>query len=194
MLARRGLRRDEYLLFLSRVTPAKGVEDLIGAYRSSLFYGRVPLVVCGSGPGLPAAVAKAAGDPNIQFHADVDDDEKAELMHGCRAFVLPTKPTREFTETFGIAAAEKMLAGGAGPLLTTDCGGTREATGRPLPRARARRRALPARWTRPHRRALQRQAARAQRAARRHALEFDRAGVFDGLLAKVDETLAVSPL
>jgi glycosyltransferase involved in cell wall biosynthesis len=194
VLARRGLRRDEYLLFLSRVTAAKGVEDLIGAYRSSLFYGRVPLIICGSGPGLPAAIERAAGDPHIRFLDDVDDDEKAELMHGCRAFLLPTKPTREFTETFGIAAAEKMLAGGPGPLLTTDCGGTREATGghclehvpgdvrslrdgldRIVELSNAERRALSER-------------------ARRHALQFDRAGVFEGLLAKVDETLAVSPL
>ena len=44
-------------------------------------------------------------------------------------FCLPSKPRPEFTETFGIAVAEKMLAGGLGPVITTHTGGIPEATG-----------------------------------------------------------------
>ena len=33
-------------------------------------------------------------------------------MAGSAAFVLPSKPRPEFTETFGIALVEKMLSGG----------------------------------------------------------------------------------
>jgi glycosyltransferase involved in cell wall biosynthesis len=49
-------------------------------------------------------------------------------MKGCAAFVLPSKPRPEFVETFGIALAEKMLAGG-GPIITTLTGGIGEAIG-----------------------------------------------------------------
>jgi glycosyltransferase involved in cell wall biosynthesis len=194
VLARRGLRRDGYLLFLSRVTEAKGVEDLIGAYRASVFHGQIPLVVCGTGPGLPAARQRAGSDPHIRFFDDVDDDEKAELMHGCRAYALPTKPTREFTETFGIAAVEKMLAGGAGPLVTTDCGGTREATGgHCLEHVPGDVRSLRATLDRVAELSTAERRAMAQR-ARRYASRFDRSTVFSGLLAKVDETVALAPM
>ena len=49
-------------------------------------------------------------------------------MRGCAAYALPTKPEPDFVETFGIALAEKMLAGG-GPIITTLTGGTGEAVG-----------------------------------------------------------------
>ena len=49
-------------------------------------------------------------------------------MAGSAAFVLPSKPRPEFTETFGIALVEKMLSGG-GPVITTETGGIGEAVG-----------------------------------------------------------------
>ena len=56
-LARRGLERDGYVLFLSRVTRAKGIHDLIEAYAGSRARDRVKLVDrrhrhgAGGGPG-----------------------------------------------------------------------------------------------------------------------------------------------
>ena len=50
-------------------------------------------------------------------------------MHASFAWCLPSKPRPEFTETFGIAVAEKMLAGGLGPVITTRTGGIPEASG-----------------------------------------------------------------
>ena len=87
------------------------------------------LVICGDGPDSSRLQELAAGDPNIRFFRDVGDDEKTFLMHGCAMFCLPSKPRPEFTETFGIAVAEKMLAGGLGPVITTHTGGIPEATG-----------------------------------------------------------------
>jgi glycogen(starch) synthase len=127
-LARRGLRRDGYLLFLSRVTRAKGIQDLIEAYARSRARDSVKLVVAGPGPSLEEMRALAAHDDRIIFLTDVDDDEKPLLMRGCAAYALPTRPEPDFVETFGIALAEKMLAGG-GPLITTLTGGTGEAVG-----------------------------------------------------------------
>jgi glycogen(starch) synthase len=86
------------------------------------------LVVAGTGPALSSAQALASADDRIVFLTDVDDDEKVLLMNGCAAYALPTKPSPDFVETFGIALTEKMLAGG-GPIVTTHVGGTAEAVG-----------------------------------------------------------------
>ncbi|WP_432993609.1 glycosyltransferase [Dactylosporangium sp. CA-233914] len=127
-LARRGLERDGYILFLSRVAQAKGIHDLIRAYSRMRCRPAVKLVVAGTGPALDSARALAAGDERIVFLTDVDDAEKPLLMRGCAAYALPTRPEADFVETFGIALAEKMLAGG-GPVITTRTGGTGEAVG-----------------------------------------------------------------
>ncbi len=129
VLQRRGLDHGGYLLFLSRVVPAKGVDDLIDAYRASDIYHKKTLVIAGTGPAQQAMVDKAGGDPRIRFFTDVSDAEKGSLMHACGGYVFPSKPRPEFTETFGIAVAEKMLAGGPGPVITTRTGGIPEATG-----------------------------------------------------------------
>ncbi len=129
ILRQRNLTPDGYLMFLSRIAPAKGVDDLIEAYKSSELYGRKQLVICGNGPSKAAIQALAATDSNIRVLDDVSDDEKGFLMHGCFAWCLPSKPQPEFIETFGIAVAEKMLAGGLGPVITTRTGGIPEASG-----------------------------------------------------------------
>ena len=131
-LAARGLRAGGYVLYLSRLARAKGVDDLIEGYaRSSLPATGVRLVVAGNGPQADELHAQAAatglGDL-IAFLPDVGDDEKRHLMAASMAFALPSKPRPEFTETFGIALAESLLAGG-GPVITTDTGGIGEAVG-----------------------------------------------------------------
>lgn len=128
-LSERGLTRDGYILFLSRLARAKGVDDLIHAYRASDCYGEKKLVICGNGPESERLHELSDSDPNIMLLHDVSDEEKALLMNGCAMYCLPSKARPEFTETFGIAIAEKMLAGGLGPVVTTRTGGIPEATG-----------------------------------------------------------------
>jgi len=180
-LAQRGLERDGYVLFLSRIARAKGVYDLVAAFGQCECRSRVKLVVAGDGPALGHVRAMAFEDDRIVFFDDVSDEEKALLMRGCAAYALPTKPEPDFVETFGIALAEKMLAGG-GPVITTTTGGTTEAVGDTgliveagdVPGLAA---------------ALDRAVldlSPAERAAmeargREHALSFDRVRVFDGL-------------
>jgi glycosyltransferase involved in cell wall biosynthesis len=187
-LVRRGLRRDGYILFLSRLSAAKGVEDLIAGFARSPAASRLRLVVAGSGPEawrLRQVAAASAAANRITFLAEVDDEEKKHLMAGCAAYVLPSKPLPEFVETFGIALVEKLLAGG-GPVITTETGGIREAVGdcaifvpveAPDAIAAALDRALgmPA-----DERAAWEHRARAQ------ALQFDRAVVLDRLLQRLD--------
>ncbi len=180
-LAGRGLSRDGYVLFLSRVAPAKGVFDLVHAYRRSGAREQVELVLAGTGPALPELRNLVEDDDRIHLLDDVDDDEKPLLMAGSAAYALPTRPEPDFVETFGIALTEAMLSGG-GPVVTTLTGGTGEAVGDtalivPAGDVEALARALDRavlEMTPDERRGLARR-------ARQHALAFDRGRVFDGL-------------
>lgn len=189
VLARRGLSRAGYVLYLSRLAHAKGVDDLIEAFGRSSAAASMDLVVAGTGPDASRLHALAAASPaaaRIRFLDDVDDEEKSHLMAGCATFALPSKPRPEFVETFGIALVEAMLAGG-GPVVTTPTGGISEAVGthallvpaddpaalalaldRAVGMADAERRAWSA-------------------AAVAWARQFDRAAVLDAILDRVDE-------
>ena len=186
-LARRGLERDRYVMFLSRVSPEKGVDDLIEGYARSAASGVVPLVVAGTGPALSEMrelAARTEVADRILFLDDVDDAEKWALMAGCAAFVLPSKPQPHFVETFGIALVEQLLSGGGG-VVTTPTGGIPEAVG---PHATVVPVASPSAIAA----ALDTEvlgrddAARRARAAsaRAWALQFDRLEVFDRLMER----------
>jgi glycosyltransferase involved in cell wall biosynthesis len=190
LLTSRGLERDGYVLFLSRLAAAKGVDDLIAGYAASEAAGRVRLVIAGNGPDAPALRALAAASPaadRIVFLDDVDDAEKPHLMAGSVAYVLPSKPRPEFVETFGIALVEKMLSGG-GPVITTDTGGIGEAVGGcalivPVEDPAAIARAL-------DRVVLEMSVEERgdwERRAREHGRRFDRSVVLDGVLARVGD-------
>jgi len=182
-LAARGLLANGYVLFLSRIAAPKGVDDLIAAYGESRCRGRWPLVIYGRGPQAAELEAAHADDPDVRFITDIQDAEKAALMRGARIFAFPSKPTPEFIETFGIVVVEKALAGGDGPIVCTDVGGIREASGghrlhhRPGDRASLRA-ALDtaATMSLADRRALNAR-------ARAHALYCERARVFAALTA-----------
>ncbi|MBO3089389.1 glycosyltransferase [Cellulomonas dongxiuzhuiae] len=196
VLADRGLTRDGYVLYLSRLAHAKGVDDLIDGYvRSGAPDAGRRLVIAGNGPQAAELRAHAARTPVaglITFLDDVPDDEKGHLMAGCTAFVLPSKPRPEFVETFGIALVEKMLSGG-GPVITTATGGIGEAVGdtaiivpvdapdaiaAALDDVLAMDRAERAAWS---------------ERAREYALRFDRGVVLDRILDRVD-ALTRSPV
>lgn len=198
VLAGRGLVRNGYVLFLSRLVRAKGVDDLIRGFETSV--ASTPehakqLVIIGNGPQTDDLRAQAAASPvaeQIIFFHDVDDADKPYLIAGSAAFVLPSKPRPEFVETFGIALVEKMLAGG-GPVITCDTGGIGEAVGdcaimvptgdAAIADALGHALLMPA-AERDER----------ERRARDHALQFDRALVFDRLIAQVTVPQVLVPL
>jgi glycosyltransferase involved in cell wall biosynthesis len=180
-LSRRGLERDRYVLFLSRVTRAKGADDLVHAFRACAARESHLLVIAGNGPALEQVRSVTGGDDRVVFLTDVGDDEKPLLMSGSAAFALPSKPAPDFVETFGIALVEKMLAGG-GPIITTDTGGIPEAVGDTALRVPAGDIAALA-ATIDHavlQMSADERADLSLRAAR-HAMQFDRAAVFDRL-------------
>lgn len=188
-LARRGLRTGEYVLFLSRLARAKGVDDLIDGFAASQQCAGLRLVIAGNGPEARLLQEYAADSPaadRISFLDDVTDAERSPLMAGCAAFVLPTKPRPEFTETFGIALVEKMLSGG-GPVITTETGGVGEAVGdtalivpTDAPDAIAAALDTAMLMSEGERQELARR-------ARDYAMQFDRAFVLDRLLCRVEQ-------
>jgi glycosyltransferase involved in cell wall biosynthesis len=188
-LARRGLRVGEYVLFLSRLARAKGVDDLIDGFAASRTCDGLRLVIAGNGPEAQMLREHAAASPaadRINFFDDVDDGERSALMAGCATFVLPTKPRPEFTETFGIALVEKMLSGG-GPVITTETGGVGEAVGDtalivPVDAPDAIATALDEtmRMSEAERQELARR-------ARNYAMQFDRTLVLDRLLGRIEQ-------
>ena len=193
-LAQRDLEPDGYVLFLSRLTKAKGVDDLINGFAMSAVQRRTKLVICGNGPEAMALRALAASTPaadRIVFFDDVDDAEKPHLMAGSAVYALPSKPRPEFIETFGIALTENLLACG-GPVITCDTGGIPEAVGpyativptsHPMSIANALNEIILGLSAGERRRAAT--------AARDWARRFDRTAVFDRLFARLPETAGV---
>jgi glycosyltransferase involved in cell wall biosynthesis len=188
-LRRRDLTPGSYVLFLSRLAHAKGVDDLIEGFAASRTCAGLKLIIAGNGPEAALLRDIAAASPaadRIHFFDDVDDDERAPLMAGCAAFALPSKPRTEFVETFGIALVEKMLSGG-GPVITTETGGIGEAVGDtalivpvddPAAIATALDRAMSM---------SEEERIELAGRARNHAMQFDRALVLDRLLGRLEQ-------
>lgn len=189
LLKRRGLSKDGYVMFLSRIAPAKGVDDLLDAWEGCRYRGEKELIICGNGPAKDDVAMRAADLGDVRVLDDVSDLEKGALMHGCAAWCLPSKPKTEFVETFGIAVAEKMLAGGLGPVITTRTGGIPEASGgHCLEHAAGDVSELRAcldrasEMTEPERRALSQE-------ARKFALQFDRKRIFERLVCSLNSRI-----
>jgi len=100
------------LLFLSRLDPKKNVEGLLRAF--SLLANELPdtrLVIAGDGEaGYVAELKKLAVElglaDRVVWLGHVDGDHKAAALAAAQVFVLPS-----FSENFGIAAAEALMAG-----------------------------------------------------------------------------------
>lgn len=107
-----GIGQRKRILFMSRIDPKKNLESLICALGLLRSQGMQPsLLVCGSGDtayidGLRAlAVSERVGD-QVVWLGHVTGDEKADALAAAQLFVLPS-----FSENFGIAAVEALLAG-----------------------------------------------------------------------------------
>lgn len=106
------LGEDPYLLYLSRLDPKKNVEGLLRAL--SLCSAGLPqlrLVIAGDGDaayvaGLKALAHELKLSDRVVWAGHVDGAVKASLLASAAVFVLPS-----FSENFGIAAAEALMAG-----------------------------------------------------------------------------------
>ena len=106
------LQGARYLLYLSRLDPKKNVEGLLRAFSlCGPHWPDVKLLIAGDGAPAYVAGLKALADElglasNVVWGGHIDGDLKASALSGAELFVLPS-----FSENFGIAAAEALMAG-----------------------------------------------------------------------------------
>lgn len=130
VLAKRGLEKKKYVLYLSRVIEAKGIFELVEGFRASkLVAAGYTLLIVGRGEALADVTELTLGDPNIRHMTDMADWEKAAIFDAAACYVLPSKFHPTFVETFGIVITEAMLTN-CGPVITCKTGGIPEAAGK----------------------------------------------------------------
>ena len=87
-----GLKKDSYLLFLARITPEKGLDYLIDAYKK--LNTDKKLVIAGSVDPqtdyIRSVLKKAQGCENILFTGFVSGKTLAELFSNCFVYILPS--------------------------------------------------------------------------------------------------------
>lgn len=114
------LRRGDYLLFVGRLVPYKGLEVLLRAMAKSKVTN--PLLIVGDGP-LRVPLKQLATRLGIDAHflGHVPDADLPALYRGARLTVLPSVNKQE---AFGIALVESMACGT--PVLASALPGVRE--------------------------------------------------------------------
>lgn len=106
------LMSGRYLLYLSRLDPKKNVEGLLHAFSlCAATWPDVKLLVAGDGApayvgGLKALARELGLTGRVVWAGHIDGELKASALAGAAMFVLPS-----FSENFGIAAAEALMAG-----------------------------------------------------------------------------------
>jgi glycosyltransferase involved in cell wall biosynthesis len=120
------LQAAPYLLYLSRLDPKKNLEGLLRAFAQCRgLWPNTQLLIAGTGTRDYVAnlvtLASALGlDNHVVWAGHMDGELKASALAGAQLFVLPS-----FSENFGIAAAEALMAGlpcllGQGVAIATD--------------------------------------------------------------------------
>jgi glycosyltransferase involved in cell wall biosynthesis len=100
-------RRGDYLLFVGRLVPYKGLEVLLRALAKARI--TAPLLVVGDGPLLPQLRQQARRlGLDAHFLGHVPDQELPALYRGARLTLLPSINRQE---AFGIALVESMACG-----------------------------------------------------------------------------------
>lgn len=106
-----GSRRPEDLVvYLGRLTEAKGVRVLMDAWDRYTASGPGPgmrLAVAGAGPLEPELLRWAASRSSVEPLGLLEQSQCADLLRRARAVVVPS----EWPEPFGLVAAEAMAAG-----------------------------------------------------------------------------------
>ncbi|HTB70323.1 MAG TPA: glycosyltransferase family 4 protein [Solirubrobacteraceae bacterium] len=101
-------RSATYALVVSRLAPEKGVDVAIDACRAA----GLTLVIAGDGPQrgeleARAAAGRGVAGATVRFVGRVEAEELARLRAGAAIALVPSRSA----ETFGLAAAEAMVAG-----------------------------------------------------------------------------------
>lgn len=105
-------RNEDYYLIVGRLVPYRRIDILIEAFNKM----QRPLVIAGSGRDRERLESMAG--PTIEFLGYIPDDDLADLMARCRAFMWPGE------EDFGISPIQAMAAGR--PVIAYAAGGALE--------------------------------------------------------------------
>ena len=111
----------DYILSLGRLVKTKGLDSLMEAMVDV----DCRLILCGKGPeakNLRKQAEKLGLLDRVEFRGYVSEEEKDELMRGCRLFVMPS-----IFESFGLAALEVL--GYGRPLVYGDVNGLPDTVG-----------------------------------------------------------------
>ena len=106
------LAGGRYFLYLSRLDPKKNLEGLLKAFsQCASELPDVKLLVAGDGSapyvaGLKSLAEELGLAPRVVWAGHLEGELKTGALAGAEAFVLPS-----FSENFGIAAAEALMAG-----------------------------------------------------------------------------------
>lgn len=106
------LQNARYLLFLSRLDAVKNVENLLLAFAQCLaHFPNTKLLIAGTGESnyvsSLVSLADALGfTDEVVWAGHIEGNLKASALAGAQLFVLPS-----FSENFGIAVAEALMAG-----------------------------------------------------------------------------------
>jgi glycosyltransferase involved in cell wall biosynthesis len=103
----------EYFITLGRLSAEKGLDTVIGSWRSPL-----PLLVVGDGP--ERAHLEALARPGVEFRGAVEPDEAAGLLRRARALLYPSRCFEGSPR-----ALIEALATGV-PVIASDIGGLPE--------------------------------------------------------------------
>jgi glycosyltransferase involved in cell wall biosynthesis len=112
---------DGYFLFLGRLSPEKGLCELLQGWRL-LELGRAKLVIAGDGPERQRleTFCQAHGLTNVEFRGFVGPQDQAALWRGARALIVPSI----WEEPFGLVVLEAWAHGR--PALVSNRGGLPE--------------------------------------------------------------------
>jgi glycosyltransferase involved in cell wall biosynthesis len=113
-----GEGEGSYALFVGRLSPEKGVDVLLDAFRRA--GGAVPLVVVGDGPLAPQVAEMAASNGNLRWLGWRPRAEVHALLREARFLVFPSV----WFETFGLGIVESFAAGR--PVLASALGAPAE--------------------------------------------------------------------
>lgn len=94
-----------YALFVGRLSPEKGLETLLAAWK--LLKSEWKLKIVGEGPLSPLVQAFCAEHPEVEWLGAQPRAEIGKLMGGAKVLVFPS----EWYETFGRVAIESFAAG-----------------------------------------------------------------------------------
>ncbi|MEQ8517451.1 MAG: glycosyltransferase [Cytophagales bacterium] len=108
--------KEDYYIFLGRLTEEKGVLTILEAFKSS----GLKIKIFGSGELEPQVLKASEKYDNIEFHGFKDRSELMLLISSAKALIFPS----EWYETFGLTIIEAFSVGT--PVIVSDIGGHSE--------------------------------------------------------------------